>query len=319
MSLLVGYLWPHPGKITRSAVLAAGPFRSYDFGGNKIWDGVLLLAQGQFLNYWNSNTLLAYNPDTLSNTLTRGGPLVKVPYGYQVNTGISSDSRKPVVISAESTYYERPTIHSYSWNSGLNIRWKPRSNISLSAGPGYSLRQTDYQWIRKVPDAAMQETFGARYVFGRLFQRVVSAEIRVNWIFTPRLSLQAYLQPFLAVGVYDRYKELARPKSQDFTVYEESGGTVVFSGGGVSIDPDGPGPYTPFSFGNPDFNYKSFRGTMVLRWEYQSGSTLYFVWTQNRQDFSHPGEFRLGRDLGNLFTAPGDNIFLLKISYRWNM
>ncbi len=32
-----------------------------------------------------------------------------------------------------------------------------------------------------------------------------------------------------------------------------------------------------------------------------------------------PGELRLGRDLSDLMTAPGDNIFLLKASYRWNM
>lgn len=58
---------------------------------------------------------------------------------------------------------------------------------------------------------------------------------------------------------------------------------------------------------------------IVLRWEYHPGSLIYFVWTQNRQDYSHPGDLRFGRDLGDLFTSPGDNIFLLKMTYRWNM
>ena len=57
----------------------------------------------------------------------------------------------------------------------------------------------------------------------------------------------------------------------------------------------------------------------MLRWEYLPGSLLYFVWTQNRSDYAHPGELRLQRDLGDLLTAPGDNIFMLKLSYRWNM
>ncbi|MCK4557301.1 MAG: hydrolase, partial [Candidatus Aminicenantes bacterium] len=86
-----------------------------------------------------------------------------------------------------------------------------------------------------------------------------------------------------------------------------------------TVDPDGPGPAPEFSFSNPDFNYKSFRSTVVLRWEYLPGSILYFVWTQNRSDFANPGDFDLRRDLRNLFSAPGDNIFMIKISYRWNI
>jgi hypothetical protein len=85
------------------------------------------------------------------------------------------------------------------------------------------------------------------------------------------------------------------------------------------VDPDGSGPADPFAFENPDFNVKSLRGTVVLRWEYLPGSLLYFVWTQNRADYGHPGDFQIYRDLGDLLTAPGDNIFLIKVSFRWNM
>jgi hypothetical protein len=84
-----------------------------------------------------------------------------------------------------------------------------------------------------------------------------------------------------------------------------------------TVDPDGPGPSGPFSFSNPDFNLKSLRGTIVLRWEYRPGSTIYFVWTQNRADFANPGDFSFGRDFGDLLGASGDNIFLFKINFRF--
>jgi len=58
---------------------------------------------------------------------------------------------------------------------------------------------------------------------------------------------------------------------------------------------------------------------VVLRWEYRPGSLLYFVWTQTKENYADPGDFQLGRDLQNLFSTPGDHIFLLKVSYRWNM
>jgi len=64
---------------------------------------------------------------------------------------------------------------------------------------------------------------------------------------------------------------------------------------------------------------KSLRGTVVLRWEYRPGSLLYLVWTQNRADYSNAGDFQFRRDMANLLTAPGDNIFMLKFSYRWGL
>jgi hypothetical protein len=318
MHLLLAYRWPHPGKVFRNIMIYAGPFRNYDFGGNKNWDGVLAAAEGQFLNYWGFETMLAYNPETISKNLTRGGPLALIPSGYQIDLGINSDSRKPIVLSAYQSFYKRPT-ESSQWNAGVNLRWKPRSNISFSFGPSYYIEDAYLQWVKRVDDSLMTETYGVRYVFGSICQRTLSAEVRLNWTFTPKLSLQLYLQPFLAVGKYDEFKELARPKKFEYNIYGQGNSTITFSDDIYTVDPDGSGPAPEFSIYNPDFNYKSFRGTTVLRWEYLPGSTLYFVWTQNRADYAHPGDLKLGRDLGDLFTASGDNILLVKISYRWNI
>ena len=323
MQLLPGYQWTKPGKAFLNALLAGGWFRSYDFGGNKIWDGGLLMFEGQLRNFWRVNTMLAYNPDTMSKDHTRGGPLAVVPSGYQVDLAVTTDSRKRVVFELESSAYRRPRSSS-EWYAGLSARWKPGSNFSLSVGPTIGFERNDVQWVTKVDDALMEATYGARYVFGRIDQKVLGSEVRLDWTFTPKLTLQAYLQPFIAVGHYDAFKELAAPATFDYSVYgaEGSASTIAYDGEGdlYTVDPDGAeGEAAPFEFGNPDFNYKSLRGTIVLRWEYRPGSLLYLVWTQNRADYANPGDLWLGRDLGDLFSAPGDNIFLLKVSYRWNM
>ncbi len=316
--LLLGYYWPQPGKFFRNWLIYGGPFRNYDFGGNKTWIGYLFIVEGQFLNYWSFNTMVAYNPETMSNTLTRGGPLALVPSGFQIRLGTSSDSRKPFVLNINTNLYRRPT-DGYSWNGDISLRWKPRSNISFSVGPGYYVRKSKTQWISRVDDSLMTETFGFRYVFGAYHQRVLSSNVRLNWTFTPKLTLQLYLQPYLAVGKYDGFRELAMPKKYAYNIYGEGSSTISYADEIYTIDPDGPGPAEAFSFSNPDFNMKSLRGTAVLRWEYLPGSILYFVWTQNRVDYANPGNLNLGRDLGDLFTAPGDNIFLIKVSYRWNI
>ncbi len=64
---------------------------------------------------------------------------------------------------------------------------------------------------------------------------------------------------------------------------------------------------------------KSLRGTIVFRWEYRPGSLFYLVWTQNRADYADAGVLNLRRDISNLLTAPGDNVFMFKFSYRWGL
>jgi len=318
LQLIPGYSWTKPGRVFQQVMLAGGVFRNYDFGGNKTWDGAMAFAEGLFRNFWRFSFMAAVNPETISNRLTRGGPLALVPWGYQFELGLETDSRKPVVFEAGGMLYRRPDDGT-DWRAEVTIDWKPSANFSLSAGPQYMGEITGIQWVTHVDDPIMTSTYGARYVFGHLDQRIVAAELRLNWTFTPRLTLQTYLQPFLGVGTYTRLKELARPKSLDYNVYGEGESTISSADGSYTVDPDGAGPAAAFSFGNPNFNVKSLRGTVVLRWEYLPGSLLYFVWTQNRADYANPGDFRLGRDLGDLFMAPGDNIFLIKVSYRWSL
>ena len=78
--------------------------------------------------------------------------------------------------------------------------------------------------------------------------------------------------------------------------------------------------YASYAYtGSPDFNYRSFRTTNVLRWEYTPGSTLYVVWQQGRQDQTGDGSFNASRDLGGAFSAPAHNTFLVKLSYWLSM
>jgi len=52
--------------------------------------------------------------------------------------------------------------------------------------------------------------------FGELHQDSFSASFRVNWTFTPKLSLQFYGQPLISAGDYSDFKELAQPGTCDF-------------------------------------------------------------------------------------------------------
>ncbi len=70
-----------------------------------------------------------------------------------------------------------------------------------------------------------------------------------------------------------------------------------------------------FTLENEDFTRLSFRSTLVLRWEWRLGSTLFVVWQQDRSDFQDRGDLVGPGDLWDTFGAEGDNVLTVKVSY----
>jgi hypothetical protein len=203
-----------------------------------------------------------------------------------------------------------------SWSARASLEWKPGARISLRVEPQIERTGTSAQYVDTFNDVLATNTFGHRYVFATLDQTTVSASVRLNWIFTPRLSLEVYTQPLLSSGRYAGFKELARPRSYAFSDYPDPVSTS--DPDRIIVDPDGSGPAAGQEIDDPNFSLASLRGNAVLRWEYSPGSTLFLVWTQNRSDSESIGTFRTGPAFSRLLDASADNIFMVKISYWWN-
>jgi len=316
--IVLGYRWNDPNTVTRRVSLNISAFRSYDFGKNLVWAGYWISGYVQFLSYHSVDWFFAYNPQSWNNRATRGGPLTLNPRGYEIGGNINSDDRKVWIfgIGTDIQDYAQGIDHArYVWSS---IQYKPAANVSIRVTPSISWYRTSAQWVTGIDDPAATTTFGRRYIFADLNQREVSAGIRLDWTFTPKLSLQMYVQPLISVGEYIGLRELARPKSLDFIEYGTGASTITRDGSDYLIDPDGNGPAAPYTVSDPNFNFKSLRGSAVLRWEYMPGSTMYLVWTQQRVDQSDPGEFRFGRDVAHLIQSQPENIYMIKISYWLN-
>jgi hypothetical protein len=313
-----GTKWTEVTKARKYQDVLGAVFGSYDFDGNKTWSGLYLAGSTEFINNYSWNYNFAYNPESVNNRRTRGGPLSLNKPGYQLGTYFDTDGKKPLFYYLDTFMYTVPEGNSYNYYVNPGVEWKPISNVLLSVGPAYE-RVVEYaQYVRTVGDPTATQTYDARYVFANLDQKTLSANIRFNVAFTPKISLQVFAQPLISSGEYTEYKELAQPKTYDFNIYGESNGST-FDPNTHIVDPDGAGPAQPFAVGFPDFNFKSLRGNAVFRWEYLPGSTLYLVWTQERVDSEDDGVFRFGRDSRRLFNAQPENIFLAKISYYMHL
>ena len=320
MHTVLGYRWFEPDGIFRSKNVYLSYARSFDYEGNTISNFIWGRAGVTFTNYYSIDFGGNYSFEAINKTLTRGGPLTIQPSEYNIWLYASSDGREKIFGELNASYAKDALGGMYQ-EYFLSLTWKPNTQLTLSIGPDYSVNKEPRQWVGYFSDPTAINTYNTRYVFGEISQHTLSTNIRLNWTFSPSLSLQLFMQPFFAVGEYSGFKELAKPKTVDFNVYGKSGSTINYntSTGEYSVDPDGAGSSSGFTFGNPNFNYKSLRGTAVLRWEVLPGSVFYFVWSHNQTNFENPGDFNLSRDFKNLWRTDGDNVLMVKFSYWMDM
>jgi hypothetical protein len=317
MHVGAGHQWTRTTRTFRYAELGGALFRMYDWDGNVNWTGIYHFGDFRLLNYHVFNWDVAYNPWTVNNRRTRGGPLTLNPPGYQVDLGWQSDARQAVALNVSWGTYQARSDRNWYLMPSVDLR--PRSNVLVNVGPMVSHELTPVQYVGTFTDPSATATFGNRYVFGTLRQTEVSAGIRLNWTYSPTLSLQLYAQPLISAGRYTDFKEVAQPRTFDFTVYGRDAGTITRRSDGTYVVHPVTGNATDsLTFSDPDFNFVSLRGNAVLRWEYLPGSTIFLVWTQSRSDNANIGDFQFGPSVSRMFGARADNIFLVKLTYWWN-
>ncbi|HEY0140685.1 MAG TPA: DUF5916 domain-containing protein [Thermoanaerobaculia bacterium] len=285
---LMQYVNPNPTKRFRDRNMWFGTYQTYNFDADAIDRGWFVDAFGTFTNYWEARASIFAGPGSFSDRQTRGGPLVRTASNWALDGRVNSDSRKPFFYGVNG-HVERSADGSYSRTAGISLTARPASNIQLSLEPSYSRSYTAHQYVDQFADATAAQTYGRRYVFGELQQHLFELGTRADWTLRSNLSFQLYLQPFLAAGDYENFSSLAEPRTRD---------------------------YAPYAYDdNPDFNFRSVRGSAVVRWEFRPGSALYVVWNENRAEAINTGDFRFGRDVRAIPNAPSHDVFLVKLSY----
>jgi len=167
------------------------------------------------------------------------------------------------------------------------------ARLTLRLEPGYVEHRTTLQYLDTLVDPAATETYGNRYLFGDLKQRTLSSNLRLNWIFTPSMSLEVFAQPLVSSVRYARVTQLARPRTHELVPTE--------------IDP-----------AKYSFTFTSIRSSAVFRWEYRPGSALFVVWNQNQSVEEKNGLFDVGRSVDSLRRTRPDHIFMVKATYWWS-
>ena len=283
-----------PFSIFREVTLGLYGWREWNYDGVSIGRYSEIWTYGKLKNYWEYDLWVGRNLESFNDEdVWRGGTLIKNPAGWWIFSRISTDSRKMVQLELNPIFAWDDGTKSSEKEVNLRLNIRPASNIELSIGPMYRYRIYDAQWVELVEEN-INGYIKKHYVYGELTAQTLDFTTRANISFTPTLSLQFYVQPFITIGDFSNFKELIEPRSYKFKPY-------------------------PLKR-NPDFHMRSLRGNTVFRWEFRPGSTLFLVWSQSREfaleDVGEAAlEFRPVHRLRSSFTDPGKNIFLIKCRY----
>ena len=250
-------------------------------------------------NYWGLHFggTLGQLGTTFDDRAARGGPAIRNDRYIAPWLFINGDDRKAIVPYLSFNDINVGNGKSRSWNLSPEIDYKVLHRLSGSFSLNYGRSIYGNQWYGLYSDA-----LGNHYTFARLNQTTTSATVRLNYTFTPAISLQAYVQPFVSKGTYTDVRQLSStPRAEDYDAR-----FAPFLNPAVTSDPGG-------------FNFKELQSNLVFRWEYKPGSTLFVVWNEGRQGIANEeGVTTFTGDIRSLMALHPANTFLVKMSYWLN-
>lgn len=272
-----------------------------------------------FRNFWVATVNYTQYYRGQDAQLTRGGPAMASPRGSQLTYTLrnASGANTRWLINGNRRANE---LGDSTWSLTGNISVRPRPSFQFLFAPTYLYEQgtsatfngpINRQYLTTLT-GGRPDTYGRRFIFGVVDRTTLSMQFRVNYTFRPDLTLDVYLEPFAASGRYAAIGEMAAPRQPGLRLYGSDGTTIQRLADASYRITDGA---STFTLANQDFNRRSFRSNVVLRWEWRPGSIFYAVWQQNRLETLPTGEHVSTADLIQAFGARGSNVFAMKSTF----
>lgn len=313
----IGYVVQTPSGILRNCAIYFLQESEWNFGGDNYGIETGFCNNFVFINRWTVHLDIFREFSALDPSLIWGGPLFKIDGEWEFRINLSTDYTKPLSlqIDYENEFYDDKISGNYHVTPSFNYRITDA--LTLSGNINYDFTRYNLQYIET------QRKEGDNYYFlGKVEQDIVGITARVSFNITPDLSIQYYGSPFSATRKYSSIKKVTNPRADNyndrFHTYNQNEITSNQKSGMYIIDDDADGS-TDFAIRNPDMSFREFRSNLVLRWEYNPGSTIYVVWSQNRSTVTGYESASLGKAVNRVFDIYPDNIFMIKINHWFSL
>ena len=294
--LWIQYQWNKPSKLYRQGNVNLNQWSGLS------WDNKPTPVGGNVNTHWElPNSMWVHVGQNLNlsgycDDCLRGGPALRLDKNVSGWWEVDGDPRRIVQPSVFGSWSKGSGGRGHSWEVDPFISYRLGSAFNGSIGYSYYHSVTPKQFAGIFGDIGNDTT---HYTVARLVQSQRSMTLRGSYTMTPTLSLEVYGQPFSSHGDYNNWLQVADPRAVSWS-----------------------DRYSPYNGGDPGaFDFKQYRSNTVLRWEYRPGSTLYFVWAQERT-MNAPTALdarSTSTGLDRLRLAHPGNVFLIKGSYWFSM
>jgi hypothetical protein len=294
-------------NVTWRRTTPTGPFQALSFdaylGHRRQWDFKYNLATEPILSYtlkfrnqWRLSGSAEWFPDWVDNRETQDGAATERTKAYQLDITLSSNPTKALVATATQALARK--LRGFTFVSSMNLSLRPVPQLELDLIASYTKSYGN-------PRALTVEDNGdgtVTYYFADLDVQTFDVTLRGTYTFTRKLTLQAYLQPFLASGRFGKV-----------TASTVDAGPKPFLGLDSFVNATLPGGEEPSAFRSGTVNLNVF-----LRWEYLPLSALWLVYfrTQDQAPYN-PLEGPSRLRLYPFVKGPSTDAVLIKLSYLW--
>ncbi len=284
----------------------------WSYGGENIGDEIIANSRIQFKNRWKLD--LIYNRDfnTIDTRQLRGGPSLRIDNKNRGRINLQTDPGKNVIMGI-SSYLTRSSDKITKENYyQFYIQWLISNRINISARTTYSDEVDNSQYV-------MQKTIdnSREYIVGKLNRKTLYTTLRAELFLTPELSVQYYGSPYASTGKFLNFRKVADSKTKNLA--ERYSYLRIEEGEERLLVDENSNLVLNLTENNQDFNFQEFRSNLVLRWEYKTGSTLYFVWTNNRSRYENLYDSSIVSSLKGISKVSAQNAFMIKLSYWFSL
>jgi len=260
--------------------------RNYD--GYTTGKGGNINSHFEFTNNWSLGGGFNVQGEKYSDVETRGNGVWIWPVypTYSWWASLNTDQRKKVSFNLNpGSGGDRGGMW---WANYVGVQYRPKSNMEFSLGTNYHRTFKGTRWVEN------RENDNGDYdaIFADLDKDQVSIYLSASVMLSRNLSWRLSGQGLIS--------------SLDYNNYRRYIGDNQYASDVEPAENDG--------------TYSALNSTMILRWEYMPGSTLYLVWTRSRPDWADGVDHMEIRDeLDRFFSRGATNVWLVKASYWWNI
>ncbi len=285
----------------------------WSYGGENLGDELNSHVRFQFKNLWKTDLVLNRTFDEIDTRQLRGGPSLKIGGHTRAEAFVQTNTSKNLFFGAGADFRKYDDKLTESQEYTFHVQWLINNQLNITWRTTFVDETDNNQYVMKPVVAGNRE-----YIVGKIDRQTIYTTLRAELFVTPELSFQFYGSPYASNGKYLNYRKVADSKSDNLQKRYAD----------LFIQDIGPGKYLrdgnnnlvyDFANGNPDFNFQEFRSNFVARWEYKTGSTVYFVWTNNRTRYESNYEPSILNSFKGISKVAAQNAFMLKISFWFSV